>query len=152
IPNERSSHRIPTPRGGGVGIFVVVIGIFLLSRLFLGDMPIWTAATYCLSAAIVAVTGWLDDRHTLPAMIRLGAYSIAILIFILSVGFVNAVQIPSIPSALYLAAIPAGLLTFFWLVGFINAFNFMDGVDGLAGTQALIASGVWCLLFLTDGL
>ena len=153
IPNERSSHQVPTPRGGGIGIFVVTVSVFLIAySLFFADTPLLTVVVYCLTAVLVAVTGWLDDRQTLPVLVRLAAYSGAVLLFVLGVGIVNIIQIPAVTSALYLPAVLGVILTYFWLAGFINAFNFMDGIDGLAGAQALIAACAWCLLFRSENL
>lgn len=152
IPNERSSHIVPTPKGGGLGIFVVSISVFLVTYVFYPDSLGLAALLYSLTAAMVATIGWFDDRYTLSVLKRLTAYSVAVLIFIVGIGVVNVIHIPAVTNVLYLGAGLGGIFTFIWLIGFINAFNFMDGIDGIAGTQALIAGSVWCILFLFESI
>src|SRR2546425_12574122 len=62
IPNERSSHRVPTPRGGGLAIAgVVLLGMPLLP--WISDVRWHMVITYMTSTGLVAALGWLDDRH-----------------------------------------------------------------------------------------
>ena len=120
-PNERSSHEVPKPRGGGIAIVLITLA---------GSALWWTPrfAVVALAALVVAVVSWVDDVRHLPATMRLGVQSLA------------AVAV--------LIAFPAGAFTplaFFWIVGLTNAYNFMDGIDGIAGGQAVVAGLAWGL-------
>lgn len=116
-PNHRSSHSRPTPQGGGIGIVLSVLAVVGISTG--GQTPLWFAA-----ALVIAVVGLLDDIFHLPAVLRLLVQSAACLTAIIG--------IPVLPDgAVYL------LILLFAGVWWINLFNFMDGIDGLAGTQAV---------------
>src|SRR5690606_33080881 len=129
-PNARSSHTVPTPSGGGVGI---VAGGVLGGILVVSGEP-WPAAVLLAAALLIAAIGFLDDRRPLPAVARLGAQ-------LLLVALVAAVALPAdgLASALGLPLPPllvtglAVLAAVYW----INLFNFMDGIDGLAASQAI---------------
>lgn len=128
-PNERSSHKHPTPRGGGVS-FVAVALVSSLIALFSGQVV--AAAFLPLLAAPLAVVGLLDDRHNLLASWR---YGVQLLTAALMLGFSPLVQ----GSALSIVSVSWLLLPFFALLliaitAVINFTNFMDGLDGLVGS------------------
>ena len=122
-PNERSLHDRPVPRTGGVG---VLAGVAV--ALGFGALPLWPP----LAAALgVAVVSFIDDRHGLPAIVRLGAHIVAaatLFWYVLS-------PMPPLEMALLVGA----------LVWMTNLYNFMDGADGLAGGMALIGFGTYAL-------
>jgi UDP-N-acetylmuramyl pentapeptide phosphotransferase/UDP-N-acetylglucosamine-1-phosphate transferase len=134
VPNARSSHEVPTPRGGGIGILLAFLPALLLT------CPLTTALTLLIAAAVVALggLGFLDDRRgASPALKAVVQLMVAGLV-VYRLGAVTEVALPWIgPVSLGLAAAP---LTVFWLVGFSNAFNFMDGIDGIAGLHAVLAA------------
>lgn len=144
IPNERSSHTRPTPRGGGLAIVAVVLG-----GLWACAAPDLKAAwpplaLFTLGALVIAgVSGWDDLRH-LPVGVRLAAHGLGALLAMLVFGYWRAVGWPG-SGALVLGALGMPL-TFLWIVGLTNAYNFMDGIDGLAGGQALVAGLGWAVL------
>jgi len=119
-PNARSSHVRPTPTGGGIGIVVgAVVGCI---PLITGDalaFAIPAAAALCLAAL-----GLWDDLRPLPAGVRL----LAQLVIVGAACFLVRVPWPS-------PLLPAVAIVV--LVGWINLFNFMDGIDGLAGSEAI---------------
>lgn len=117
LPNERSSHSQPTPTGGGLAIAIVVIAALLLRSS--GPPAIQLGA----AAAALAALGLLDDIQDLGRMLRFGV-QVATVVGVLVFGF-------GITSPLWL---PALCVAFLW---FINLYNFMDGIDGIAGVQAL---------------
>ncbi len=118
-PNARSSHSLPTPRGGGVA-FVLVGSI---SVVFLGGL----LPVLCLPLALV---GFLDDRHNLPAALRYGVQFATALVLLL----ISPWQFPSI------GVLPC-LLLLIGSTAVINFTNFMDGLDGLiAGCMAVLFS------------
>jgi glycosyltransferase WbpL len=138
-PNERSSHKAPTPRAGGVGFAVAVpaIGAVALSA---GDgavdMP-WR--TLLVASAALAIVGLADDRRGLPAGLRLVAQIAAATAVAAGGGALREIAVPGLFTvALGPMAIPA---TVVWLVALTNIYNFMDGIDGLAATQAIVGAG-----------
>ncbi len=150
IPNERSAHTMPIPRGGGLGIASVTLVLFAVILVAKPDLPVAVGVAYILSGAVIAGIGWLDDTHTLPVSVRFGVQTSAVLILVLVGGAMEAVLVPPFGIVTF-GVVPGFLLTLLWLTGLTNAFNFMDGIDGLAGTQALIAGLSWCALLLVDG-
>ncbi|HEV7277014.1 MAG TPA: glycosyltransferase family 4 protein [Devosiaceae bacterium] len=129
-PNARSSHTVPTPSGGGVGI---VAGGVVGSLLVLASEP-WPGGLLLAAALLIAAIGFIDDRRPLPAIARLGAQ-------VLLVGVVAAFALPEgglaaqlrLPLPPMLVTGVAVLAAVYW----INLFNFMDGIDGLAASQAI---------------
>src|ERR1700735_1308190 len=74
IPNERSSHRVPTPRGGGLAIVASTLVALMVLRLT-GWLPLKPALALVLGGALVAVIGGMDDRRSLPVYVRLCAHT-----------------------------------------------------------------------------
>jgi UDP-N-acetylmuramyl pentapeptide phosphotransferase/UDP-N-acetylglucosamine-1-phosphate transferase len=133
-PNERSSHQVATPRGGGIA----VIGSVLLAWVVLAQTETMPSGVFgiALGAALLAAVSWLDDLRGLSPVVRLLAQAAAV-----SIG---VFVLPGPQDPFHLAAI--GLVWIWW----INLFNFMDGIDGLAGSEAAaIAAGL--LLFASVG-
>jgi Fuc2NAc and GlcNAc transferase len=132
-PNVRSSHLLPTPRGGGIA-FVAVS--FVSSGFSLLTGPLITVASLPLILAPLAVVGLLDDRHNLPASWR---YGVQLLTASLILGFSPLVQQFVITGGsartLLLFALVLLVIT---VTAVINFTNFMDGLDGLvAGCMAV---------------
>jgi UDP-N-acetylmuramyl pentapeptide phosphotransferase/UDP-N-acetylglucosamine-1-phosphate transferase len=144
IPNERSSHTRPTPRGGGLAIVAVVLGGLWLDAAICPGVPWLILGIFTLGAVLIAcVSGW-DDLHSLPVWVRFTAHGLAALLVILAFGYWHAVGWPGLGG---ISLGPFGvLLTFLWIVGFTNAYNFMDGIDGIAGGQAVVAGLGWAIL------
>jgi UDP-N-acetylmuramyl pentapeptide phosphotransferase/UDP-N-acetylglucosamine-1-phosphate transferase len=138
-PNERSSHETPTPRGGGWGILAAV---FPLWTMALGLSNLAVEAGWLMGgAAILATISWLDDLRTIPARQRLAVQVIAVLMGVLALGQSGPVLQGLVP--LWLDRV---LVALAWL-WFLNLYNFMDGIDGLAGAEtASIGFGVTALV------
>ncbi|HEV7372047.1 glycosyltransferase family 4 protein [Arenibaculum sp.] len=138
IPNERSSHAVPTPRGGGWGILCALVPSVAASGWLSGGWP-WVLAILG-GGALLAAVSWMDDRHSLPASLR----------FAVQIGAVT-IGLTALPSD---ADVFQGLLPY-WLdrafaavawLWFVNLYNFMDGIDGLAGGEAVsIGLGICAL-------
>lgn len=138
-PNLRSSHTVPTPRGGGVPIAVgLVIAAMLVHSI--------STITFGAAVGVFAAIGFADDLASLPAIRRLTLQATASL----AIGWVLASR-AGLPAA---AAIAAAAVIAVWIVGFVNAFNFMDGVNGISAVHALLGGAVYaCLGFWRpDGL
>ena len=141
-PNDRSSHAVPTPRGGGIA----VIGIVLLVWLDLAAAGWVTMAVVpiAIAAGLLAVVCWIDDLHDLPPLIRLAAQAAVVAIGLFALPETGSGEMGWLGSVAYFTAL--GLLWMWW----VNLYNFMDGIDGIAGSEAAaIAAGL--LLFAMIG-
>lgn len=129
IPNARSSHSLPTPRGGGVAIVIVfLLGIIILFKA--GLLPTATLWAFLGAGAWVAVVGFLDDHQHIPARWRLLAHFIGAAYGLFWLG--------GLPPLLGFNLGWLGyLLGAFYLVWLLNLYNFMDGIDGLASIEAI---------------
>lgn len=143
VPNARSSHTIPTPRGGGISIVVVFI-LLLLYSIFVGGETQPVAIALCGSGFVVALIGFLDDRGHVAARWRLLAHFLgaAWALFWLPAPpplefFGRALTMPWL---LY----PLAALFLVWL---LNLYNFMDGIDGIASIEAITACLSGSLIF-----
>lgn len=139
-PNDRSLHVQPTPRGGGIGIVLPVS--FAMVGVALVVPATKSPATWLVSASLLtAAVGLIDDVRPLPAIPRLVTHVFAAVLVVAGVGPWSTVAWPGIGVVdLGWAAIP---LTVLLLAGLTNAYNFMDGVDGIAGAQAVVAGLGW---------
>ena len=127
IPHERSSHTVPVPRGGGIAVVGTVV-VAWLALCAVGILPA-TDVVVALGGAGLAAVSLLDDRRGLSPSVRLLTQLLAVTagIWVLPRG------------ALFQGWLPPGLdvivAALLW-VWFINLFNFMDGIDGIAGSEA----------------
>ena len=140
-PNERSSHTTPTPRGGGVAIVILVLGTGLWSA---SEAESSRGLIYVGCASLIAWLGWRDDLYSLSPRVRFIVQGIVAAISIWGLGYFKVVSIPWI-GELQLGVVGI-LITFLWIIGLTNAYNFMDGIDGMAGGVALSAGIGWMWL------
>jgi Fuc2NAc and GlcNAc transferase len=136
VPNERSSHAVPTPRGGGLAIVVCTLLSVMVMNLG-GRLSSGYGVPLIAGGGLVALVGALDDRLGLPAYLRLLAHCAAAAI---AVGFIGAVGSLSVGHSAVNFGYAAWPLTIVGIVWFLNLFNFMDGIDGIAISQALFMS------------
>lgn len=137
LPGERRSHQVPTPRGGGMAI-VVTSALCLLVAHFTAPAEAggtWAIPAYLLGLLAVAGIGWWDDHRPLSARLRL-------LVHVVSAAWLGALFQHASGSA---GAWTLGLLVALMAVGLINVWNFMDGINGLAASQAAIAMAGFAL-------
>ncbi|WP_263146536.1 glycosyltransferase family 4 protein [Pseudomonas sp. RIT-PI-AD] len=134
VPNARSSHSTPTPRGGGIAI----VAAYLAALTFLfatGELPLWTWLGLAASAGAVALIGFIDDLEHVPARWRLLVHGGAAAWLLACVGGLPALDVP------LLGTLDAGwlgtALLWVFLIWLINLYNFMDGIDGIAAAQAV---------------
>ncbi|MGL4315376.1 MAG: MraY family glycosyltransferase [Pseudomonas sp.] len=131
MPNYRSSHTRPTPRGGGVAIVLgFFLGLFLL--FYLGIVAAGPFGALLGSGGLVALVGFLDDHRPIAVYWRLLTHFIAAVWALLWLGGVLEMQVAGI-SLGWLGGV-AALLYLVWL---LNLYNFMDGIDGIAGVEAV---------------
>ncbi len=124
VPGLRSSHSVPTPRGGGIAI---AVGLLMAVALIRGG----ASAAFAFAVGFFGLLGFVDDLRGLPAVRRLALQ-----------GAGSAVVAVLLIRPMDLAAGAAVTLIFaatMWITGFVNAFNFMDGVNGISASHALIA-------------
>ncbi len=134
VPNQRSSHSVPTPRGGGVAI---VIG-FLAGIVFFyvsGIVPLSQMLSLFIAGVITAVVGFLDDHGHIAARWRLLMH-----FFAAAAGLYFLGQFPVID--LFGYQFSAGwlgmLFALVYLAWMLNLYNFMDGINGLASMEAIM--------------
>ncbi|MEZ5425538.1 MAG: glycosyltransferase family 4 protein [Pyrinomonadaceae bacterium] len=140
IPNERSSHTEPTPRGGGLVIVLVVLGWYLINGFFFEGQFLWT---YFVGGILIALVSWLDDLFSISSGWRILVHSLASLLVILGISGIRVVYLPF--GFIFDPGVFGLVLTFIWIIWLTNAFNFMDGIDGIAGLQAVTAGFGWLL-------
>lgn len=140
VPNARSSHKMPVPRSGGLGIVVAtVFGAAVLGTV--GHPAIFREPSFVglLAGGVIAGAGGLaDDLRARSFLFKLG-FQVAAAAVAVAVGLViDRLYVPGF------GPVPLGVigpvLTFVWMIGLTNAYNFMDGIDGLAGGTAVVAA------------
>lgn len=141
VPNDRSSHSTPTPRGGGAAIALVVVAGWSIALVVSGGTTaVWLIAT----STVIACISWLDDLHTLKSRTRFMVHAAAVGIMAAMVGYVDTFAFPA--AGTFFVGLVGVPLTLVWGIGLTNAYNFMDGIDGIAALQALAASVGWACL------
>ena len=128
VPNERSSHDVPVPRIGGIS---VTLG---LSVAIAVAGPDDVGLAIAVVSVVLAIVGFLDDRNSLPANVRLLAQlvaSTAVLPFLLEGMGVRH---------WWTWVFGAGVVV--WMSAYVNAFNFMDGINGISVAQSVVAGVV----------
>ena len=138
IPNERSSHAVPVPRGGGLGMIAAVAVVWALAAWASSDVR---APWLAVGAALVAAVSAFDDVRTLRAGPRFAVQAAAAGLVAWATGGWVWLAVPGAgPVALGAAGV---VLAVVWTVGLTNAYNFMDGIDGIASGQAVVAGVAW---------
>ncbi len=127
-PNERSSHEVPTPRGGGWGLVPVLV-LGWLAAAWTDGSAFTAAAVICGLAVALGALSWLDDLRNLSPAIRLAGQAAAVTAALIAVPLPGAVFWDGLPPVV--DRIAAGVL---W-VWYINLFNYMDGIDGISGVE-----------------
>jgi Fuc2NAc and GlcNAc transferase len=144
VPNERSSHAAPTPRGGGIAT-VVATAIALTILAVVGAIPMDVFIALAGGGGAVAVVGYFDDRHALSAKVRLGVHFAAAGWALFWLGGLPPLQFGEQVVVLGWTGYLLGLLGIVWT---LNLFNFMDGIDGIAASEAIFIAGAGALLAL----
>ncbi|HGA2317537.1 TPA: glycosyltransferase family 4 protein [Pseudomonas putida] len=147
VPNARSSHSTPTPRGGGVAIVMTFMAALVVLG-GLGQMP----ASVCLGLGggglLVAIIGFLDDHGHIAARWRLLGHFLAAAWALFWLGGVPSMMVFGLPVEPGMVISMLGLLYLVWM---LNLYNFMDGIDGIASVQAVSSCLGACLLYGLTG-
>jgi Fuc2NAc and GlcNAc transferase len=136
-PNERSSHSQPTPRGGGLAIVIS-------SSIAIGGLAVLHRVDNALAAALlgggllIATVGFIDDQRSLTAGIRIVAHVGAAAWAMYMLGGVPVFRIGAHVISLGLWGDLLGIVAIVWV---LNLFNFMDGIDGIAASEAVFLTG-----------
>lgn len=137
VPGARSSHVMPTPRGGGLAFVLAFLGGVMALRGF-GQLDGRPAAALLGGGALVAAVGFADDHWSVAPHWRL-------LVHFLAAGWA-LVWLGGVPQLVWFGGAPLDLHSLGWLLGSLylvwmtNLYNFMDGIDGIAGLEAICAS------------
>ncbi|MBA1204419.1 glycosyltransferase family 4 protein [Pseudomonas capeferrum] len=146
IPGARSSHSVPTPRGGGVAI----VCAYLLALTLLWSQGVMAASDYLALAGaglLVAVVGFMDDHRHIPARWRLLGHFAAAGWALSCLGGLPTMVVGGLPVGPWIL-LPFAL---FYLVWLLNLYNFMDGIDGIAGVEAIVVCLAMCLVYTLGG-
>ena len=130
-PGERRSHQVATPRGGGISLVVVMLAALGVMAV---RFPAQGLAIACAAAGLVAVAliGWIDDHRPLSPWLRLGVHGLAAVLL----GLALRLQGGGMADA---------AVAFLAAMVLVNVWNFMDGIDGLAASQAALVATAWAL-------
>jgi Fuc2NAc and GlcNAc transferase len=145
-PNERSSHRVPVPLGGGWGIAVPALAAVAAAS---GLGWIGRHAAIALAGGVaVALVGWIDDRVKLSARVRLLVQVAAACWLVGWLGGFETLDVGTVQLHLGGWGNALAVLAVVWCT---NLYNFMDGIDGIAGLEAVCVAGVGGLLLVLGG-
>lgn len=150
VPNVRSSHTTPTPRGGGIAIVLSSIAAWVfLERHGMLNSNVMLAL--CGGGLAVALIGLLDDHYHLPASIRLAVHFCAAAWALWCLHGLPALSLGYSAISLGAVGYVLGTLVIVWT---LNLFNFMDGIDGIAGSEAAFVAGcgAWLGLSAASGI
>lgn len=145
MPNARKVHTAPTPRVGGIAIYLG----FVAGALLLGVYTRQVAAVL-IAGSVVFLTGFIDDYKDISPKFKLAGQFVAALILVAAGFSIRFISNPFTGStvSLGLLGIP---ITVVWLVGVSNAVNLIDGMDGLAGGVSAIAAVATAIVCLSQG-
>lgn len=146
VPNQRSSHQVATPRGGGLSIVVVFLGavIWFYAQ---GRLPTDVFSSLLVGGVLVAGIGFADDHRHVPAKWRFLVQIIAATFALVILGGLPGIQLGNNLLDLGYAGDAMAIVFTVWLV---NLYNFMDGIDGIAVVEALCIVGS-ALMILSFG-
>lgn len=142
-PNDRSSHKVATPRGGGWALLLVIIPAMILCAIL--DDSVTAYSGLIAGLGVLVLVSWIDDRKTVPPILRLSIHLLA--------AFLGSLCLRE-DQLLFSGHLPFWLDRLITIVGwawFINLYNFMDGIDGITSVETVsIATGA-CVIMVAIG-
>lgn len=148
IPNHRSLHNLPIPRGGGLA-FVILFGLLtpLLFYFNVINFSYHILALWSMSL-FVALIGFLDDLNSLSPLVRLVGHCIAATIFLYGINGMPVIDLNIFVLSNGIILNTIGILYIVWM---INLYNFMDGIDGIAAIEAIsVCFGAICIYLICN--
>ncbi|MGE5456738.1 MAG: MraY family glycosyltransferase [Methanococcaceae archaeon] len=137
IPNERSLHEVPTPKGGGIAIVLawyIGLSVLYFARIIEKDLFLSLGC-----GILIAVISLLDDIFGIKPVIRLLVHFMAAILAFYFLNGLRPLVIPQLNFDYNFLVYPIAIVGIVW---FINLYNFMDGVDGFVSVEAIIISAV----------
>jgi Fuc2NAc and GlcNAc transferase len=148
VPNARSSHETPTPRGGGAAIVLSAVAAWIALGL-IGVVQTHLVIALSGGGIAIAAIGLLDDRFRLSARVRLSVHFAAASWALVWLNGLPPIQVGEHVIVLGWAGHLLGLLGIVWT---LNLFNFMDGIDGIAASEAIfVVCGGVLLVLVNEG-
>ena len=151
LPNPRSSHQSPTPKSGGISIVCTFL-VGAAAIFFIGEKTRIREdyfIGFVFSAILIAGISLYDDIRNKPFVIKMATQLVAVLLVLAFGIVVDQVTLP------YAGIVEFGWwgypISFLWIIGLTNAYNFMDGLDGLAGGVAVIVAAFFCAITFSQG-
>ncbi len=141
-PNERSSHSVPTPRGGGVAVvcsYLLALAVLIYSQ----QLTVHIGLTLMVVGFVIALLGFLDDHGHINSMLRLAIHFLVAIGAVISLGGFAEVTIFNGVQLGFIANIVAVL----FLVWLLNLYNFMDGINGIASVEAITTTASMAMLY-----
>lgn len=137
VPNRRSSHQSAMPRGGGLAA-VIAFTVALCVLAVRGTQSSAELSALTGGGIAVAAIGWLDDRRTISPLLRLCIHVAAAVWAVAQLGGLPALTVGNLTVSLAWAGYILAVLSIVWT---LNLFNFMDGIDGIAASEAVFICG-----------
>ena len=142
-PNERSSHSIPTPRGGGVAVvasYLLALAVLMYNQ----QLVIPVGLTLMAAGFVIALLGFLDDRGHINSMLRLAIHFLVAIGVVISLGGFGEVNVFNG----FQLGFVANIIAVLFLVWLLNLYNFMDGINGIASIEAITVTVSMAVLYL----
>jgi Fuc2NAc and GlcNAc transferase len=144
VPNERSSHHVATPRGGGMAIALTFVGC--LPVLWAWDLlDLRMLAALSGSGSLVATIGFFDDHYHVSRRLRLCVHTIAAAWALFWLGGMPSLTVAGFDLPAWVTSGIAAI----YIIWLINLYNFMDGIDGIASIEAVTVCAGGLFLYLT---
>lgn len=141
-PNQRTNHKIPTPRGGGLAILICILICF--TTIELQSHTNYYLIYLITAISICAAISLLDDIFNISILVRICFQILTVYLTINSLHGYNTTILP------YLSLTIEKTLIAIALLGFVNIYNFMDGIDGLAASQTIYISTIVLIFSIID--
>ena len=137
VPNYRSSHRVATPRGGGLS-FVLVFLVSVVGLYLVGGLSTAFLFSLLIGGALIAGIGFMDDHQHVPALWR---FLVQVAAASFAVEMCGGLPILQIGNRLVDLGVSGDVAAIVFTVWLINLYNFMDGIDGIAAVEAICVVG-----------
>lgn len=141
-PNERSSHSVPTPRGGGVAVvcsYLLALAVLIYSQ----QLTVHIGLTLMAASFVIALLGFLDDHGHINSMLRLAVHFLVAIGVVISLG--GFAEVTAF-NGLQLGFI-ANIIAVLFLVWLLNLYNFMDGINGIASVEVITTTVSLAILY-----